>query len=306
LARGTHEALPDERNEDILVYINGEFYRRDEARISVFDSGFLVGDGVWEGLRLHEGEFAFLNLHLDRLFEGARAIHLEIGMTRGEITEALRETVRRNGMEGSSGVHVRLMVTRGDKKTPSQDPRLAVGGPNVVIIAEHKVADPGVRDQGVRLFTSTVRRPPPDTLDQRLNCHSKLHEVVALLQALEAGADEALMLDPTGAVATCNATNFFVVRRGEVWTSTGHYSLNGITRRMIIALCRTQGIPVSERPFSLTDVYGADEAFVTGTFGGITPVIEVDGRRIGTGERGELTARLTDLYAEAIAEATRG
>jgi branched-chain amino acid aminotransferase len=306
LARGTHEALPDERNEDILVYINGEFYRRDEARISVFDSGFLVGDGVWEGLRLHEGEFAFLNLHLDRLFEGAKAIHLEIGMTRGEITAALRETVHRNGMEGSSGVHVRLMVTRGDKKTPSQDPRLAVGGPNVVIIAEHKVADPGVRDQGVRLFTSTVRRPPPDTLDQRLNCHSKLHEVVALLQALEAGADEALMLDPTGAVATCNATNFFVVRRGEVWTSTGHYSLNGITRRMIIALCRTQGIPVSERPFSLTDVYGADEAFVTGTFGGITPVIEVDGRRIGTGERGELTARLTDLYAEAIAEATRG
>jgi branched-chain amino acid aminotransferase len=306
LARGTHEALPDERNEDILVYINGEFYRRDEARISVFDSGFLVGDGVWEGLRLHEGEFAFLNLHLDRLFEGAKAIHLEIGMTRGEITEALRETVQRNGMEGSSGVHVRLMVTRGDKKTPSQDPRLAVGGPNVVIIAEHKVADPGVRDQGVRLFTSTVRRPPPDTLDQRLNCHSKLHEVIALLQALEAGADEALMLDPTGAVATCNATNFFVVRRGEVWTSTGHYSLNGITRRMIIALCRTQGIPVSERPFSLTDVYGADEAFVTGTFGGITPVIEVDGRRIGTGERGELTARLTDLYAEAIAEATRG
>jgi branched-chain amino acid aminotransferase len=306
LARGTHEALPDERNEDILVYINGEFYRRDEARISVFDSGFLVGDGVWEGLRLHEGEFAFLNLHLDRLFEGAKTIHLEIGMTRGEITAALRETVRRNGMEGSSGVHVRLMVTRGDKKTPSQDPRLAVGGPNVVIIAEHKVADPGVRDQGVRLFTSTVRRPPPDTLDQRLNCHSKLHEVIALLQALEAGADEALMLDPTGAVATCNATNFFVVRRGEVWTSTGHYSLNGITRRMIIALCRTQGIPVSERPFSLTDVYGADEAFVTGTFGGITPVIEVDGRRIGTGERGELTARLTDLYAEAVAEATRG
>jgi branched-chain amino acid aminotransferase len=306
LARGTHEALPDERNEDILVYINGEFYRRDEARISVFDSGFLVGDGVWEGLRLHEGEFAFLNLHLDRLFEGAKAIHLEVGMARREITEALRETVRRNGMEGSSGVHVRLMVTRGDKKTPSQDPRLAVGGPNVVIIAEHKVADPGVRDQGVRLFTSTVRRPPPDTLDQRLNCHSKLHEVIALLQALEAGADEALMLDPTGAVATCNATNFFVVRRGEVWTSTGHYSLNGITRRMIIALCRTQGIPVSERPFSLTDVYGADEAFVTGTFGGITPVIEVDGRRIGTGERGELTARLTDLYAEAIAEATRG
>jgi branched-chain amino acid aminotransferase len=306
LARGTHEALPDERNEDVLVYINGEFYRRGEAKISVFDSGFLVGDGVWEGIRLHDGEFAFLDLHLDRLFEGAKAIDLDIGMTREVITEALRETVRRNGMEGSSGVHVRLMVTRGDKKTPSQDPRLVVGGPNVVIIAEHKLADPGVREQGVRLFTSTVRRPPPDTLDQRLNCHSKLHEVVALVQALKAGADEALMLDPTGAVATCNATNFFVVRRGEVWTSTGHYSLNGITRRMVIELCRASDIPVSERPFSLTDVYGADEAFVTGTFGGITPVVEVDGRRIGTGERGKLTARLTDLYAQAITEATGG
>ena len=306
MARGTHEALPDERNEGILVYINGGFYRREEAKISVFDSGYLVGDGVWEGIRLHDGEFAFLDLHLDRLFEGAKTIDLDIGMTREEITEALRETIRRNGMAGSSGVHVRLMVTRGEKKTPSQDPRLVVGGPNVVIIAEHKVADPGVREQGVRLFTSTVRRPPPDTLDQKLNCHSKLHEVVALVQALKAGADEALMLDPTGAVATCNATNFFVVRRGEVWTSTGHYSLNGITRRMIIELCRISAIPVLERPFSLTDVYGADEAFVTGTFGGITPVVEVDGRRIGTGERGELTARLTDLYAEAVAEATGG
>ena len=306
MARGTHEAVPDERNEGVLVYINGEFYRREEAKISVFDSGYLVGDGIWEGLRLHDGEFAFLDLHLDRLFEGAKAIDLDIGMTREEITESLRETVRRNGMEDSSGVHVRLMVTRGDKKTPSQDPRLVVGGPNVVIIAEHKVADPGVREQGVRLFTSTVRRPPPDTLDQRLNCHSKLHEVVALIQALKAGADEALMLDPTGAVATCNATNFFIVRGGGVLTSTGHYSLNGITRRMIIDLCRISDIPVSERPFSLTDVYGADEAFVTGTFGGLTPVVEVDGRTIGTGERGELTARLTDLYAEAVAEATGG
>jgi branched-chain amino acid aminotransferase len=304
LAGGTHEALPDERNEDVLVYINGEFFGRGEAKISVFDSGFLVGDGVWEGIRLHDGEFAFLDLHLDRLFEGAKAIGLDVGMTREEVTAALRETVRRNGMRGS--VHVRLMVTRGDKKTPSQDPRLAVGGPNVVIIAEHKVADPGVKERGIRLFTSTVRRPPPDTLDQRLNSHSKLHEVVALIQALEAGADEALMLDPTGAVATCNATNFFVVRRGEVWTSTGHYSLNGITRRMIVELCLASDIPVFERPFSLTDVYGADEAFVTGTFGGLTPVVEVDGRKIGTGEPGELTARLTRLYAEAIAAATGG
>jgi branched-chain amino acid aminotransferase len=290
--------VPDRRNEDVLVYINGEFFRREEARISVFDSGYLVGDGVWEGLRLHGGEFAFLEEHLDRLFQGAKAIGIEIGMTRQEITGALHETARRNGM--TTDVHVRLMVTRGDKKTPSQDPRLVVGGPNVVIIAEHKMADPEVKERGVRLFTSTVRRPPPDTLDQRLNSHSKLHEVVALLQALEAGADEALMLDPTGAVATCNATNFFVVRRGEVWTSTGHYNLNGITRRMVIELCRADGIPVSERPFSLTEVYDADEAFVTGTFGGLTPVIGVDGRAIGPGGMGPTTRRLNGLYAEAV------
>jgi len=296
--RGTHEAVPDRRNEDVLVYVNGEFFRREEAKVSVFDSGFLVGDGVWEGIRLHDGSFAFLGRHLDRLFQGARAIGLEIGMTRQEITAALHETVRRNGM--TDGVHLRLMVTRGNKKTPSQDPRLVVGGPNVVIIAEHKRADPEVKERGVSLFTSTVRRPPPDTLDQRLNCHSKLHEVVALLQALEAGADEALMLDPTGAVATCNATNFFVVRRGEVWTSTGHYSLNGITRRVVIELCKAEAIPVSERPFSLTDVYDADEAFVTGTFGGLTPVVGVDGRTIGGGAMGPTTRRLNDLYAEAV------
>jgi branched-chain amino acid aminotransferase len=298
MQRGTHEAVPDRRNEDVLVYINGGFFRREEARISVFDSGYLVGDGVWEGLRLHEGAFAFLDEHLDRLFQGARAIGLEIRMTREEITAALHETARRNGM--TDGVHVRLMVTRGDKKTPSQDPRLVVGGPNVVIIAEHKKADPEVKERGVSLFTSTVRRPPPDTLDQRLNCHSKLHEVVALVQALEAGADEALMLDPTGAVATCNATNFFVVRRGEVWTSTGHYSLNGITRRMVIELCKADGVPVSERPFSLTDVYDADEAFVTGTFGGLTPVVKVDGKTIGGEGMGPMTRRLNDLYAEAV------
>ena len=298
MQRGTHEAVPDRRNEDVLVYINGGFFRREEARISVFDSGFLVGDGVWEGLRLHEGAFAFLDEHLDRLFQGAKAIGLEIGMTQEEITAALHETARRNGM--TDGVHVRLMVTRGDKKTPSQDPRLVVGGPNVVIIAEHKKADPEVKERGVSLFTSTVRRPPPDTLDQRLNCHSKLHEVVALVQALEAGADEALMLDPTGAVATCNATNFFVVRRGEVWTSTGQYSLNGITRRMVIELCKADGVPVSERPFSLTDVYDADEAFVTGTFGGLTPVVKVDGKTIGGEGMGPMTRRLNDLYAEAV------
>ncbi|MGI8649731.1 MAG: aminotransferase class IV [Rubrobacter sp.] len=307
MSRGTHEALPDDRNRDVFVYINGEFFRRAEAKISVFDSAFLVGDGIWEGIRLHDGEFAFLDLHLDRLFQGAKATRIDIGLSRERVAAALRETVEKNGM--SDGVHVRLMVTRGDKKTPSQDPRLVVGGANVVIIAEHKRADPDVTNAGVRLFTTSVRRPQPDALDQKLNCHSKLHEVIALLQALEAGADEALMLDPTGAVATCNATNFFIVKDGEVWTSTGQYSLNGITRRIIIELCRANEIPVHEKPFSLTDVYDADESFVTGTFGGLTPVIQVDGRTIGRGgpgEQGSLTARLRDLYREATREAASG
>ena len=298
MAKGTHEALPDERNAGIEIYIDGEFYPRDEAKISVFDSGFLVGDGVWEGIRLHHGEFAFLDRHLDRLFAGAAAIGLDIGKTREELTDALHETVRRNGMKDA--VHVRLMITRGRKKTPAQDPRLTVGGPTIVIIAEHKVANPEVTSAGISLFTSTVRRPPPDTLDPKLNCHSKLHEVIALVQALEAGADEALMLDPTGAVATCNATNFFIVRKGEVWTSTGQYCLNGITRQLVLELCRRAYIPAFEKPFSLTDVYSADEAFVTGTFGGLTPVSEVDGRRIGTGQMGTVTASLSDLYRELV------
>lgn len=294
----THSAVADERNEHIEIYINGEFFPRAEAKVSVFDSGFLVGDGVWEGLRLHHGEFAFLDRHLDRLSAGAAAIDLDIGMSRADIAAALRSTVERNGMHDD--VHVRLMVTRGDKKTPSQHPSNVIGGPNVVIIAEHKRADPEVESRGISLFTATVRRPPPDTLDQRLNCHSKLHEVIALIQAVHAGADEALMLDPTGAVATCNATNFFVVRAGELWTSTGHYNLKGITRQVVLDVATADGMVTHEAPFSLTDVYAADEAFVTGTFGGLTPVIEVDGRPIAAGTTGPVTARLRDLYRQAV------
>jgi branched-chain amino acid aminotransferase len=303
MARGTHEALPDERNKDVLVYINGEYFHRDEAKISVFDSGYLVGDGVWEGIRLSNGKFAFLNLHLDRLFEGAKAIDLNIGKTKSEMAQALYDTVQKNNMQNN--VHVRLMVTRGNKKTPSQDPRLIVTPANIVMIAEHKAANPEVTKQGVKLFTSTVRRPPPDTLDAKLNCHSKLHEVIALIQALKAGADEALMLDVNGAVATCNATNFFIVAKGEVWTSTGQHCLNGITRRMVIELCKANAIPILERDFSLTNVYSADEAFVTGTFGSLTPVIEVDGRIIGTGQSGNLTEHLTKLYKTMVAEITQ-
>lgn len=272
---------------------------RSEATISVFDSGFLVGDGIWEGIRLHHGRFAFLGRHLDRLYGGARAIDLDIGLSRDELTDRLHGTTAANDM--TDAVHVRLMVTRGEKKTPSQHPANVVGGPTIVIIAEHKAANPDVLRHGIRLFTATIRRPPPDTLDQRLNCHSKLHEVIALIQATKAGADEALMLDPTGAVATCNATNFFCIRQGRVWTSTGHYNLPGITRAVVLESAAADGIPTVEAPFSLTDVYGADEAFVTGTFGGLTPVTEVDGRPIGTGSPGPMTAHLRDLYERALA-----
>lgn len=299
MSKATHQAIPDERNASIEIYINGEFFPRAEAKISVFDSGFLVGDGVWEGIRLHHGQFAFMDRHMDRIFSGAAAIDLDIAMTRQQLAGAVRQTVDHNGM--TNDVHVRLMITRGNKSTPSQHPANIVSGPNVVIIAEHKKADPAIRDRGISLFTVTVRRPPPDMLDQRLNCHSKLHEVIALIQATKAGADEALMLDPTGAVATCNATNFFIVRGGEVWTSTGHYNLKGITRAIVLEVSRAAGIPAHELPFSLTDVYSADEAFVTGTFGALTPVTEVDGRQIGTGNPGPMTARLQDLYDQAVA-----
>ena len=300
MARSTHQALADERNASVQIWINDEFFPRAEAKISVFDSGFLVGDGVWEGIRLHHGRFAFLDRLLERLFAGATAIDLDIGRTRDEVAAAMQATVDRNDMH--DGAHVRLMVTRGDKKTPSQHPSNVIGGPNIVIIAEHKVADPSVADEGITLFTATVRRPGPEVLDQRLNCHSKLHEVIALIQAVKAGADEALMLDPTGAVATCNATNFFVVRDGELWTSTGVYNLNGITREVLLEEAEAAGIRTHQAPYSLTDVYAADEAFVTGTFGGLTPVTEVDGRRIGDGSvPGPMTQRLRGFYREAVA-----
>tara|TARA_Y100001949_G_scaffold103904_1_gene87776 strand:+ start:272 stop:1249 length:978 start_codon:yes stop_codon:yes gene_type:complete len=298
MKRTTHSAVSDDRNENIEIWINGEFFLRHEAKISVFDSGFLVGDGIWEGIRLHRGKFAFLDRHLDRLYAGAAAIDLDIGLGRDELSTALNATVERNSMRDA--VHVRLMVTRGDKTTPSQHPSNCAGGPNIVIIAEHKTADPNVRRNGITLFTVTVRRPGPEILDQRLNCHSKLHEVIALIQANKAGADEALMLDPTGAVATCNATNFFCVNSGKLLTSSGHYNLNGITRQVVLEVARLNDIPCAEQSFSLTDVYSSSEAFVTGTFGGLTPVIEVDGRLIGSGTEGPTTRRLRDLYESAV------
>lgn len=301
MTHGTHNALHDERNDHVLIYINGELKPRAEATISVFDSGYLVGDGVWEAFRLHDGVLVFLDEHLDRLWQAAVTVGMQLPFTRPELIEKVWQTLEANQMH--TDVHVRLMITRGIKKTPSQDPRLTISGPNVVIIAEHKKADPSSRQRGVTLFTSTIRRGSPDYLDPRLNCHSKLHEVMALVQALEAGADEALMLDIHGFVSTCNATNFFIVKNGEVWTSTGQYCMNGITRGKVIDICQMDGITCQQKNFSLFDVYGADEAFVTGTFGGLTPVTHIDGRQIGAGQLGPMTNRLSERYAQEIHKA---
>lgn len=301
MVHGTHNAQEDSRNDTILISINDEFFPRNEAKISVFDSGYLVGDGVWEALRLHNGVLVFLEDHFNRLWQSAKTVGMALPFTKKELTQKIWDILNANKMK--DGVHVRIMVTRGIKKTPSQDPRLTISGPNVVIIPEYKNASKESKEKGITLFTSTIRRGSPDYLDPRLNCHSKLHEVQALIQAIEAGADEALMLDVNGFVATCNATNFFMIKTGEVWTSTSKYCMNGITRAKVIEVCKANNIPCFEKDFSLFDVYGADEAFVTGTFGGLTPVTKIDGRQIGDGKFGEITRNLSSLY-EGLIERT--
>jgi len=298
MIHGTHNAEADVRNANIKIFINGELLHRDDAKISVFDSGYLVGDGIWEALRLHNDKLVFLDLHLNRMWEASAAVGMKLPFTKEELTKNIWETIHANDMHDN--VHVRTMITRGIKKTPSQDPRLTISGPNVVIIAEHKKASTKSQEKGITLFTSTIRRGSPDYLDPRLNCHSKLHEVQALFQAIEAGADEALMLDANGFVSTCNATNFFIIRNNEVWTSTGQYCMNGITRAKVIEACEKNNIICRQKDFSLFDVYGSDEAFVTGTFGGLTPVTKIDGRVIGKGKYGVFTRKLSGLYHDLI------
>jgi branched-chain amino acid aminotransferase len=302
MAHGTHDFEDDPRNADVLVWVNGDLYPRAEAVVSVFDSGFVLGDGVWEGLRVRDGHPAFVERHLDRLFEGAKAIALDIGRSREELTAAVYETLAANDM--TDGVHVRLMVTRGVKATPYQDPRVTIGPATVVIIAEHKEPLPATATDGITLFTTHVRRASPDTLDPKLNAHSKLNDIQACIQAYTAGADEALMLDPHGFVATCNSTHFFVVVGTEdepvVMTSDGRYCLAGITRANVLELCAANAIPARETTFSLTDVYSAHEAFVTGTFAGVVPVRSVDGRTIGAGRRGPVVERLQGLYRDLV------
>jgi branched-chain amino acid aminotransferase len=302
MAQGTYDFEEDPRNERVLVWVNGELVPRERAVVSVFDAGFVLGDGVWEGLRVRSGHPAFLERHLDRLFAGAKTLMLEVGRSRRELTDAIYETVAANGM--TDGVHVRVMVTRGVKRTPYQDPRLTEGPATVVIVAEYKEPPPAKAAEGIALFTTHVRRAGPDTLDPKLNVHSKLPDIIACIQAYTAGADEALMLDPHGFVATCNSTNFFVVvgpgDGPEVLTSDGRYCLAGITRANVLEICRDNGIRARETDFSLTDVYAAREAFVTGTLAGVVPVRSVDGRTIGEGRRGPVVESLQALYHELM------
>jgi branched-chain amino acid aminotransferase len=300
---GSQDFAADPRNASALIYLNGALVPRAEAKVSILDAGFVLGDGIWEGLRLHNGALLFLDAHIERLFDGARAIALDIGMTRAEVKEALYETVAVNRME--RGVHIRLMITRGEKKAPNQDPRNALGKPTIVIIAEYKEPSPTIVARGLSLFTSSIRCTPVHMFDMRINSHSRLALIVALNEAIKAGADEALMLDPHDFVSSCNATNFFFVKDGTVHTSTGEFCFNGVTRGNVIALCRREGIPIRLGAFPLARAHAADEAFVTGTFGGITPVREIDGHTLPAALPGPATQRLRQLYAQLKDEDAR-
>ncbi len=299
----THDAVDDPRNRDLLIYVNGALVHRDKAAVSVYDSGFMLGDGMWEGLRLYNGKWAFIDDHMDRLFDSCKAISLDIGMNREQLLDAVNQTAAANGM--TSDAHCRLMVTRGTKEKPFQHPSLSRSGPTIVIIAEHSKPADNLQKRGIRLATVPQIRGLPMSQDAKYNSHSKLNCVIACLQAEQAGADEGLMLDPHGFVNTTNACNLFIVRKGAVWTSTGDYCMNGVTRQKIIDLCRANVIPVFERNFSLVQAYGADEAFLTGTFGAQTPVADIDGKPIGSGSgAGPVTRKLQELYKQLIAADT--
>ena len=296
----THQATEGARNDDILIYVDGKIVPKSEAVVSVYDSGFMLGDGIWEGLRLYNGKWAFLNEHIERLFEASIAIDLDIGKSRAEVIQALEDTRIANNI--SSDAHARLMITRGVKKRPFQHPSLSQSGPTFVIIIEHskpKLPRP------INLATVPHMRGLPMTQDPKLNSHSKLNCIIACIAAEKAGADEALMLDINGFVNTTNACNFFIVRKGAVWTSTGDYCMNGITRQKVIDICKSNGIEIHERNFSLVDTYGADEAFLTGTFGAQTPVGMIDGRAIGNGELGPVATKIRSLYKNLVEEDTK-
>ena len=304
MAKTSHSHTHDARNDDILINIDGELFHRNEAKVSVFDSAFMLGDGVWEGLRVHHGTIAFCDLHINRLYAGAKALDFHPGIEKDALKQRILDTVQANDMH--DGVHIRLMVSRGTKSTPYQDPIVTITPPTIVIIPEYEEALPESVSEGVSLFTAHVRRGFPDVQDPKLNSHSKINCILACIQATKAGADEALMLDPHGFVATCNSTHFFIVKDGCVMTSTGQFCIDGVTRGAILRICKEQGIEHSECQFSLSDVYSADESFITGTFAGVVPVTSVDGREIGSGARGAMVVKLQDYYKALLEQECAG
>jgi len=294
MPNGTHEYIQDPRNDNILIYINGEIIPRPEAKISVFDSGFLLGDGVWEGIRLHNGQLVFLKEHLDRLYAGSNSIGMDIGMSSDDLTSKIIQTIEANNMY--SNIHLRLIVSRGMKSTPYQHPRVNIGGPTIVIIPEYKIVTEDSKDKGLELVSVNTIRSSEITQDPKINSLSKFNCIQACIEADRLGADEGLMFDMNGYVSTCNSTNFFIVRKSEVWTSTGEYCLNGVTRGAIITLCKSNDIEVYEKNFIIDDVHSADEAFVTGTFAGVLPVTKIDQHMLSNGKKGAITDRLQRLY----------
>ncbi len=298
MTKGTHSYIEDKRNEHIKIYVNGNTYSRNKAVISVFDSGFLLGDGVWEGIRLLNGHLVFIKEHLDRLYHGAKKLAIKIGHTPDELTEIIFKTLKVNNME--SDVHIRLIVSRGLKRTPYQHPNANIGGSSIVIIPEYKRADKRANEQGIQLATVKTRRGTPDSQDPRLNTLSKLNCIAACIEADNAGVDEGIMLDVNGNVSTCNSTNFFIVRDSEVWTSTGEFCLPGVTRNAVINLCLENNIPIFQKDFKIEDVHSADESFVTGTFAGIIPVVGIDGKSMSKGIRGKFTQKLQHKYSEKM------
>ena len=295
---GTHEFIEDPRNKSVLISINGDLFPREEAKISVFDAGFLLGDGVWESFRLHEGNLVFFEEHIDRLFKGAKSISLSIGRNREEITREVERVIEANGMEDE--VHIRLVISRGIKPTPYQAPWVISSIPTMVILPEFKKANPERLEIGISLVSVGIRRGGPEIQDPRINSISKHNCISACIEANAKGGDEGLMMDPHGFVSTCNSTHFFMVKGGEVWTSTGEYCLDGITRSKVIQLCRENQIPFKLCNFTFEDVHSADEAFVTGTFAGLTPVNSFDGTTLGDGKRGPICERLQNLYIDLI------
>ncbi len=298
MLKGTHSYIEDDRNKNIKIYVNGEILLRSDASISVFDSGFLLGDGIWEGIRLLNGKLVSIDQHLKRLFFGAKKLDIKIGFSKKQLIDIINKTLKVNNMQ--SHVHIRLIISRGLKKTPYQHPNANINGSTIVVIPEYKKADKRINKNGINLVTVKTRRGTSFTQDPRLNTLSKINCILACIEADKAGADEGIMLDINGNVSTCNSTNFFIVRKGEVWTSTGKYCLPGVTRKIVIDLCKENNISIFEKDFSIEDVHGSDEAFVTGTFAGIIPAINIDGYKISNGKRGKLTYTLQKLFSENL------